>query len=119
MEDNKYIPEEKKEEVIEIIGDALYKEVSHSGNRQNAEIVEAAMLIMTFISITPVFATVSYQTWRVTHPQQVKEIKRRAQMHGITVTEEIIDEFLGKIAKLLGKIYPPLNPDNQSEGQLE
>ena len=118
MEEKEYIPKDKKEEVFEIIGDALFKEVSCSRNRQNAEIVDAAMQIMTFISITPVFATVSYQTWRITHPQQVREIKKRAREHGITVHEEIIDEFLGKIARLLGKNYPPLDPDNLSKGQL-
>ena len=48
-------------------------------------------------------------TWRITHREVADKLSEVAQNKGLTLKTIIIDEIIIRVAKILGKIYPPEN----------
>lgn len=99
--------EDQQEEIVDIIGDELRIALDEDEDAHNAELMHAALDICTLLGGSAVFSTINFQLWRVTHTQKYEEVKAIADKRGIKVTEQLFDDILSKIARLIGKKYPP------------
>lgn len=111
---NDLFTEKNKEEVIEIIGDALSEELKRQDNLQAAEVYQAAIDICTLLSGSAIFAGMAFEVWSITHPRIVRDIRKRAKINGIDLKDQIIEDILHKIGEYLGFIYPPFDEEGNS-----
>lgn len=109
---NDLFSEKKKQEIIEIIGDSLYEEVSKNIDLQSADIYQAAVDICTLLSGAAIFGNLTFQIWSLLHPKIVHEIKIRMRNNGInSVGEQVVVDIIQKVAQCLGFKYPPFDAE--------
>ena len=100
--------QEQMKAVIDIIGDRLYEESQKDSNLHNIDVYQAAVDIATLLSGSSVFIAMSFEVWRVTHTEKVKEIHQRAKANGFSLREQVIDDIIASVANYFGRVYPPV-----------
>ena len=112
VEEYPILSDEQKEDIVDIIGDTFKEALDEDENAHYSEIMQASLDAAQLLSgggvlLGAIYAT-SMQIWRISHIESYKKIKEIAREHGITIGEELIDQLISKIAKYLGKKYPPV-----------
>jgi len=103
------LTEEQKEDIVDIIGDSLREALNEDDDAHFAEVFEAAVDICTVISAARVFYDINFEAWRISHQEAYAEVKRVADLRGVKVSQQLFDNMISKIAKFLGRKYPPFD----------
>ena len=106
-----YFNDDQMQDIVEIIGDKLSEEIQKDSNLHYADVYQAAVDIATLLSGSSVFLAASFEVWRLTNTEKVKEIIQRAKENGFTLKEQVLSDIITCVANYLGRVYPPIKKE--------
>lgn len=97
-----------EDEIIDMIGDILAIEMEN-GDLHDIDVLNTAVEMCSILGGVNILFDAGIATWRITHREVADKLSEVAQNKGLTLKTIIIDEIIIRVAKILGKIYPPEN----------
>lgn len=102
------LTEQQKDEIINMIGNAISEEVE-DGDLHLINVYEMALEFCTLLTGVNFLAEISFHIWRTTHRDAADKLIAAAKIKGVTIKTHVIDLIVENFIKIIGIKYPPIN----------